>query len=546
MENQPEKKNKFCLKWPWNLVVYAVLVLVLRIFAIPVICLLMSWNKKQQPEGPAEGYCRQRTRQRLTRLVWALLFLLIAVCCGVYFIAMLGEDRTGWELTEYVKLAVGAVVSLGALAMGLYEGYTDIRDAFCPEKSRLAKSIRSQLPYPDEAPGVKELFAMVDQDIRENGQWFDRVAIGKTWVLGDEVSAISRIRVVFGRDEIKRRYSGGRTQTTRIIELYIMDDRKQVQITDLKNPGELEAAITCLKLRAPDALFRPYSEYANYCSKTDNEWQDLDREFRYRHTLREQQEEDKVQDDARYHTDFILTDPAGRRTSRVTREALEEELRGLDAKGRRISLEPTDLIPVRGLDGAGLSGLFAEVMDTDLILMVRLKMADGSYQFFGRDAYESLVRESFVELLEQRQTPDFSNLSLWRPLNARREEKRQPDKKLIYCESTGLTREFTSFSRRDVELAGEGLSGGKYRTVVLYRRAGYIYLQAGDKADGRVTVNAGQPEAGELRVFECKCTDRQAREWLLDFEDEIFNPDFSEWKDITKKLEKAQKNTKNK
>ena len=35
---------------------------------------------------------------------------------------------------------------------------------------RLAKSIRSQLPYPDEAPPVEELFAMVDRDIQANGQ----------------------------------------------------------------------------------------------------------------------------------------------------------------------------------------------------------------------------------------------------------------------------------------------------------------------------------------------------------------------------------------
>ena len=72
---------------------------------------------------------------------------------------------------------------------------------------------------------------MVDRDIEANGQWFDRVAIGKEWVLGDEVTSIARIRGVFPRDEIKVHYSGGRRQSARVVELYIVDDRKQVQVT---------------------------------------------------------------------------------------------------------------------------------------------------------------------------------------------------------------------------------------------------------------------------------------------------------------------------
>ena len=49
---------------------------------------------------------------------------------------------------------------------------------------------------------MEVLFAMVDKDIQASGQWFDRVAIGKEWVLGDDVSSIARIRGVFSRDEI--------------------------------------------------------------------------------------------------------------------------------------------------------------------------------------------------------------------------------------------------------------------------------------------------------------------------------------------------------
>lgn len=76
MESKETSKKRFYLKWPWDLVLYILLAVVLRIFSIPVILLIMWWNKKQQPDGPEEGYCLQRTRGRLTGLIWAAIFLM--------------------------------------------------------------------------------------------------------------------------------------------------------------------------------------------------------------------------------------------------------------------------------------------------------------------------------------------------------------------------------------------------------------------------------------------------------------------------------------
>lgn len=164
MSSQQQAK-RFYLKWPWNVVVYVVLALLLRIFSIPVILLLMAWNKKQQPNGPEKGYCLQRTRHRLARLAWAALYLVIGMACGALFISQLMGDKTGWEPTDYVILIIAGLLGLGGLLAGLYEGYTDLRDAFFPAKSRLAQSIRSQLPHPEEAPDVRELFAMVTRTL---------------------------------------------------------------------------------------------------------------------------------------------------------------------------------------------------------------------------------------------------------------------------------------------------------------------------------------------------------------------------------------------
>lgn len=276
-------------RWPWSLLLCILLLLVLRIWAVPVILLLAAWQKKHQPDGPAEGYCLQRTRRRLARLVWAALFLLIGLAVGVFFFDRLQSDRSRWGAEDYFTLAAAGCLAAGALAAGLYEGWTDLRDALVPERSRLARSIRSQLPYPDEAPGVQELFALVDEDIRQNGQWFDRVAVGKEWVLGDDASYIPRIRAVFGRDEVKRYGSGKRTTAARITELYILDDRRQVQTTALRAPNELPLLLDCLKLRVPDALFLPYAEYLDLCGSSEEEWERLLVEYRRRKGEREAQ-----------------------------------------------------------------------------------------------------------------------------------------------------------------------------------------------------------------------------------------------------------------
>lgn len=149
---QPEKKEKkqFYLKWPWNLVVYILLVVLFRVFSIPLILLLMWWNKKQQPGGPAESYCMQRARGQLIQLVWAAVALLMAAAGAAYLTLSWNADKTGWDSMEYIKLAAAGLLAVGGVLVAGYLAYTGLRDAFCPEKSRLAQSIRDQLPYPEE------------------------------------------------------------------------------------------------------------------------------------------------------------------------------------------------------------------------------------------------------------------------------------------------------------------------------------------------------------------------------------------------------------
>ena len=325
LQEKESKQKRFYLKWPWNVVVYIVLAVVLRLFAIPVILFLMWWNKKQQPDGPEEGYCLQRTRGRLIQLVWAALCLLVGAAGAAYLWANWTEAETGGEYITYIKMIVSGVIAVGGVIAAIYEAYTGLRDALCPEKSRLAKSIRAQLPYPDEAPPVKELFAMVDQDLRENGQWFGKLGIGKQWVLGDEVSAISRIRGVFGQNEWRVSHSGDRTNRTRIVQIWIVDNRQQQQIANLKTPEALEGAMDCLRQRAPAAVFGTYNskEYEGLVYATEEEWYTKDREYRQR---KAQLEDQKCQEQKEPVQIQVLTRPDGSVTSRITEDSLRQLL----------------------------------------------------------------------------------------------------------------------------------------------------------------------------------------------------------------------------
>ena len=132
-----EKKGRF-LRWPWNVVVYVLLALVLRLSAVPVILILMWVQRKNNPHGISEGYCLSRTRKRLTELIWAFLLLVVSVSLFCLFKVWLEQDKTYWETMDYVKLAVCGVAGPLLLIGGLYLGYTAVRDTFFPARSALA------------------------------------------------------------------------------------------------------------------------------------------------------------------------------------------------------------------------------------------------------------------------------------------------------------------------------------------------------------------------------------------------------------------------
>ena len=285
MEQEQKSAMRF-LRWPWNVIIYILLAIALRLFAIPVILILMGLKNKYNPHGIAEGYCLSRTRKRLPGLLFSLLFLLLCVMFTVVFFNDLRQSREDWGMQDYLYLIVSGVAAVAMLLAGIYEGFTSARDTFFPAKSTLAKSIRSQLPLPDEAPPVGELFATVDNDLRAHGDWFDTVAIGNEWVLGDMACRIDRIRAIFTVDKIHHHHTQSGISTNRTLRLVLVDDRWQAAITTFRKPGELKAAADCLGFRVPSAYRGTNSEYIDFLAKDDVERETFEREFRRKEAAR--------------------------------------------------------------------------------------------------------------------------------------------------------------------------------------------------------------------------------------------------------------------
>lgn len=336
--------KRFYLKWPWNVIVYILLVVLLRIFAIPLILLIMWWNKKQQPDGPEEGYCLQRTRGRLIGLIPAAL-LAVGGGLAIWFFAV--AETMPYE-AERLKAEISfgyyliPVAGAGAILIGLFLAYRSLRDALHPEKSALAQSIRDQLSYPDEAPPVKELFAMVDQDLKQNGQWCGKLGVGKEWVLGDKISRIPRIRGIFGRVERHTRHAGERTVIKHLYEIWIVDDQQRRQVTSLKSQTELEEALDCLRRRVPAAVFGSYGskEYNNLVYSKEDELQYAqERAYRERAARFEEQSRREQEQQAQNQ---VLTLPDGSVTSRITWDTIHQLLRQPDQTGEAA---PFQLIP---------------------------------------------------------------------------------------------------------------------------------------------------------------------------------------------------------
>lgn len=544
-----QKKIPRFLRWPWIIIIYILLAVFLRLFSIPIILFLVWLQRKENPHGTAEGYCLSRTRKRLHLVLWGLLLLFLGVAAGSVFIMGLGQDKAYWDMKDHITFWGSMVGAIFLFALGIYISFIGVRDTFFPAKSALAQSIRNQLPYPDEAPPVEKLFAMVDADLKENGQWFHSVGIGKEWVLGDLANRIDRIRGIFTEDKIHSHHTQHGTQSSRSLKLILIDNRWQKSVTDFNNPKELQAAADCLALRVPDAARGKNDQCSNFLNMDDIQKEKFEREFRQKQSLRasDQMQKEVLRGGPQ---DMILRQADGSVTSRVTSSLVEERLKScLKGEETGFSLIPTR--PVKE-NGEAFQGLHCSViqeggrMEKVLLLLEQVPSGGNLNLAMGleteprqaREILQGWLRRQIPNLAgwEQRQMPAISQ-------NTAPQPQQTAKARLVLVFASGASEGHTTFTQEDVQVAAEGLIDGTYQMVDLTLPPGYLWIrvEAGDKMDGRCTVEATRPDLDKLRFFSIKASPRQAAFWLTAYALGEFLPGENGWKDITKQMEKNSK-----
>lgn len=537
-----KKKKRNFLRWPWNVVIYVLLAAVFRIFSIPIILFLVWYQQKNDPHGIAEGYCLSRTRKHLSWLLWSLLLLFLSVCLAVYFLDRMETDRGLWETYDYVTLVISAGGTVVLAAAGIYMAYAALRDTFFPARSALAQSIRSQLPYPDEAPEVAKLFDMVDSDLKENGRWFGPVGVGKEWVLGDAANRIDRIRGIFVVDKIRVRNSGGRTQSSRTLELVLIDDRWQKSVTAFRDPGDLQAAADCLALRVPDARRGKNDQYASFLQMDESQREEFERDLRQKQNRRASDQ--ALRESMNGPQDMILKLPDGEVTSRVSVSLAEDTLRRCLA-GEETGFELTPTRPIEGENRAFRSLRFQvwreaeSVPEVELILTGEKEDPALALTTDGRRA------EEIMKKWLRREAPELTG---WKPRRVytapelSRPQARSSYAKLSLLYASGAAENHTTFTEEDIRLAAEGIVDGTYQLVDLTHPNGYLWIRvtAGDKNDARCTVEATRPGGPELEFYMTKMPPRRAAEWLTGYPGGEYLPGGPEWKNITKQMKKRK------
>ena len=494
----------------------------------------------------AQSYCRRRCISSIwTGLGGLALLLLGAVGTAAFW----QELTTGWEREPFETAAlVGGLIFL--LVIGIILCYVGIQNVFFPEKSALACSIRSQLPYPDEAPGWEELFAMVDRDLAAGRQWFGRFCIGKEWTFGDTAMRIDRIRGIFHKME--RHHHRGRHSrtTTYTYHLVLIDDRGNEQEHLLQNEDQMMNACRAVWERTPNAVCGGMEEYNRFVKRSEEQKQLFEQQFEKKESERLAAAENQ----RAQRTVFTL--PDGEVTSRVTPALLAKTVKEL-RPDEWILLAPTETVMTR--KGA-----------VEKIGCICLGEGYGVDLFFKTEPAVILQRvlsrqdtlEVLTGFLKNRFLP--SDLENWKPaqvVQVRRSRPAEGRPIELYAFSTMRGPcEYDRFERADVEIWLGDLARRRCKTVQVTYGPLFMRVEAGDENDGRATVSLTKPEEKELRFFTTKASDRQAKEWMLAFYDRLiryvgqaapgweekFYEDFppinlKEWKDDTRRMQREIK-----
>lgn len=239
---------------------------------------------------------------------------------------------------------------------------------------------------------------------------------------------------------------------------------------------------------------------------------------------------------------YVLTDSSGNRTSNVTVEMLREKIGKL---GEGDSFHLQLLTPLEVPEQGALLQVTC-VLQPGLIILAFFRTGDGGWTLCGRDIEPEAAAVWFRDMLEG--APEFSGWGTMEEASksdqADREGEEQPVRVLqswqrgrtawhrrLTIAGEAWRNEYRFFTARDVELAVQGVFGGKYQYAILEWGSSSFDLLPDQENQLQVIWCTNIRDEQARRYFRKAGTVNQVKFWLMEYLNEGEMTGY--WDDIT-------------
>ena len=237
---------------------------------------------------------------------------------------------------------------------------------------------------------------------------------------------------------------------------------------------------------------------------------------------------------------FILTDVFGKKSSHVTMERLQEQIKSLMENEGERSFQIQILPPIPVQERGALKRI-ACIYQEKITFVAFFEVADGGNDTCHKGLEPDKAEEWFRRFLSG--SPDFTGWESFEDQEffTQKEGVREFGHQLLVIYGESWHDEHKFFTAGDLELAVEGVCDGKYQKVVLeWGNVAFDIFPRGER-ELMVIWRTHNEEGGDSRFWAREGTVAQVKFWLIKYMDGDFLEEMSGWTDITAQVEQEWK-----
>ena len=414
---------------------------------------------------------------------------------------MLGYGSfTGWG--TWIISAMGVV----ALAIFVHSMLAVLK----PEWGKLGKSV---LPYSDGTinTGIQSMFARIDKDMELNGKKFGYVWVGKEWVLGGEAMSIERIRGIFSFKIWKcKQYE---------YAICLVDDRRNVQTTNLTREKHLDELYDYLTDLLPNAAYGHFDDYLAFIAKDETEMEEFNEGFLHGAPV------DKGE--------FVLTESDNIPTSLVTSEGIRRAVNALEPGGR---VKLTACLPPETKRGTCTDlTLYRDEEDGNYLLAAFFTTGEEEDKAYTlHDTSPSGACSVMLPYFEEGKVPDVST---WKDQSYLLHQEGPMEDYVLYVDG----HEYEHIIYEDVQASLQDLDEGKCKSILLRTPSWQNgYMEVRGTRDDYVVEVAGFDHNHEVCGYRTHTIyGGHVTYWLSEYYHHYKYPEIrDDWEDVTEEVKR--------